>query len=44
MHGAMIAVWKASCTSYPGLKGIVIQETRRSFRVITGKNKVISEG
>jgi len=41
MHGAMLSVWKASCASYPGHKGIVIQETRRSFRVVTPGNKVI---
>lgn len=41
MHGALIAVWKGSCDTYRGHKGIVVQETRRSFRVITPKNKSI---
>ena len=39
-HGALLTVWKASCTSYVGQQGIVIHETLRSFRMITQENKV----
>jgi ribonuclease P protein subunit POP4 len=42
MHGALVSVWKASCKSYEGQKGIVLQETMKSFRVITKENKVKS--
>jgi len=43
MHGAMVGVWRAACRSYEGQKGIVVQETQRTFRVITQENKVKSK-
>lgn len=43
MHGACISIWKASCESYENQKGIVLQETMKSFRVITKENKVKSK-
>lgn len=42
MHGACISVWKASCKSYEGQQGIVLQETMKTFRVITKENKLKS--
>lgn len=42
MHGACISVWKASCTTYENQQGIVLQETMKSFRVITKENKIKS--
>ena len=43
LHGALISVWKSSCKSYEGQKGIVLQETMKSFRVITRDNKLKSK-
>lgn len=42
MHGASISVWKSSCKSYEGQKGIVIMETMNTFRVITAENSLKS--
>ncbi|KAH7825329.1 putative ribonuclease P protein subunit POP4 [Monocercomonoides exilis] len=38
MNGAMIEVVRSKCSSLVGLKGIVIQETQRTFVIITEKN------
>lgn len=43
MHGAKISVWKASCKSYEGQKGIVLHETLRAFKVITPENELKSK-
>ncbi|CAG9327651.1 POP4 [Blepharisma stoltei] len=40
MHGAKISVWKASCKSYEGQKGIILHETLRAFKVITPENEI----
>lgn len=42
LHGSLISVWKSSCKTYQGQKGIVLQETMKSFRVITRENKLKS--
>lgn len=39
-HGAKILVWKAKCDGYIGLKGIVVHDTQRTFRIITPDNEV----
>jgi ribonuclease P protein subunit POP4 len=44
MHGATIKVLKANCETYEGQTGIVIQETMRSFKIITPENRFISKG
>ena len=44
MHGALLSVWKASNKTYEGQKGIVLQETLKTFRVINKENKVKSKG
>lgn len=41
-HGCMIVVASSDCSSYVGLRGIVVQETRNVFRLITEENKVKS--
>ena len=43
MHGASIIVWKSSCSSYEGQKGIVLQETMKTFRVVTKEDSVKSK-
>ncbi|XP_076311482.1 ribonuclease P/MRP subunit POP4 [Tachypleus tridentatus] len=39
-HGCFLVVCAARCSSYVGVSGIVIQETRNTFKLITNKNKV----
>jgi ribonuclease P protein subunit POP4 len=43
MHGASLTVWKSTCKSYEGQKGIVLQETMKTFRVITKENSIKSK-
>ncbi|CAG0915144.1 unnamed protein product [Notodromas monacha] len=39
-HGCLIAVQRAFCPSNVGVSGIIIQETRFTFRIVTRKNQV----
>lgn len=39
-HGAMIKVVRSKCASYVGLTGILIQEFKHVFKVITQKNEL----
>lgn len=41
-HGAILKVYKAKCESYVGIEGIVLQDTQRSFKIITSANKINS--
>lgn len=38
----MIVVASADCSSYVGARGIVVQETRNVFKIITEENKIKS--
>ncbi|EGC32471.1 hypothetical protein DICPUDRAFT_81703 [Dictyostelium purpureum] len=40
LHGAFITVTKSTCPSLIGQKGLVIQETENTFKIITKENKV----
>ncbi|XP_054714088.1 ribonuclease P protein subunit p29-like [Uloborus diversus] len=39
-HGCMLAVISSPCANYVGSKGIVVQETRNVFRLITEEDKI----
>lgn len=39
-HGAMIKVVRSKCASYVGLTGILIQEFKHVFKIITQKNEL----
>ncbi|KAJ2861318.1 RNase P/RNase MRP complex subunit [Coemansia aciculifera] len=41
MHGAKLGVTKAKCPNYVGVSGIVAQETKNVFRVITQDNRLV---
>ena len=41
-HGAKLIVFQSKCKTYEGLHGIVIQETMKTFRIITPWNKIIT--
>ena len=38
-HGAMVEVISSRNATYVGLKGIVIQETLRTFKIVTEENQ-----
>ncbi|XP_075045329.1 ribonuclease P protein subunit p29 isoform X2 [Mixophyes fleayi] len=40
LHGALVMVFKSKCPSYVGLKGIILQETKHVFKIITKENKL----
>lgn len=40
LHGALVQVTKSKCPSFIGLKGIVIQETQQTFKIITQKDEL----
>lgn len=39
-HGAIITVSKSKCPGYVGLTGILLQETKNTFRIITKEDKM----
>ena len=39
-HGSCLTVQRSKCPSYVGVTGIVLQETRNTFKLITKENKV----
>ncbi|XP_077983316.1 ribonuclease P protein subunit p29-like isoform X2 [Glandiceps talaboti] len=39
-HGSIITVTKSKCLSYVGTSGIVVQETKNMFKIITKENKL----
>ncbi|KAJ2910865.1 RNase P/RNase MRP complex subunit [Coemansia aciculifera] len=41
MHGALVAVTRAKCPNYVGIKGIVAQETKNVFRIITKDDRLV---
>ena len=42
-HGSCVTVQKSKCPSYIGVSGIVLQETRNMFKVITKDDQVKCE-
>ncbi|KAK5578864.1 hypothetical protein RB653_008539 [Dictyostelium firmibasis] len=40
LHGAIIIVTKSKCPTFVGQKGIIIQETENTFKIITKENKL----
>ncbi|XP_073461916.1 ribonuclease P protein subunit p29 [Aquarana catesbeiana] len=40
MHGALVMVSKSKCPSYVGLTGIILQETKHVFKIITKEDKL----
>ena len=43
LHGSIILVAKSKCPSLLGLTGIVLQETKNTFRLVTKNNKLKSK-
>ncbi|XP_070574062.1 ribonuclease P protein subunit p29-like [Ptychodera flava] len=39
-HGSIITVTKSKCPSYVGISGIVVQETKNVWKIITKENKL----
>ena len=42
LHGAVVTVQQSLCPSYVGVSGIILQESRNTFIVITNDNKLKS--
>ncbi|XP_069822314.1 ribonuclease P protein subunit p29-like isoform X4 [Dendropsophus ebraccatus] len=40
LHGAMLTVHKSKCPSYVGLTGILLQESKHVFKIITKEDKL----
>lgn len=40
LHGSLLTVQRSKCPSYVGVTGILLQETRNTFLLITKENKV----
>ncbi|XP_040427037.1 ribonuclease P protein subunit p29 isoform X2 [Cygnus olor] len=40
LHGAIVTVTKAKCPSYVGITGIILQEFKHVFKIITKEDKV----
>uniref|UniRef100_A0A8C5PPM5 Ribonuclease P protein subunit p29 n=1 Tax=Leptobrachium leishanense TaxID=445787 RepID=A0A8C5PPM5_9ANUR len=40
LHGALVMVSKSKCPSYVGVTGIILQETKHVFKIITSENKL----
>ena len=40
LHGAYIAVHKAKCHTYQGMSGIILQESRHTFKIVTPNNTI----
>ena len=43
LHGCIIKVTRSKCVSLVGREGIVLQETKNAFLVITSANELKSE-
>ncbi|CAD2095520.1 ribonuclease P protein subunit p29, putative [Plasmodium vinckei lentum] len=41
LNGAYVEIHKSRCSSYVGIKGIIILETQNGFKIITPNNKVL---
>ncbi|KAJ2741840.1 RNase P/RNase MRP complex subunit [Coemansia sp. BCRC 34301] len=42
MHGALLTVTRARCPNYVGIRGIVAQETKNAFRIITQADRLVT--
>ncbi|KAJ2445568.1 RNase P/RNase MRP complex subunit, partial [Coemansia sp. RSA 2424] len=42
MHGARMSVARARCPNYVGIAGIVAQETKNVFRIITEADRLVA--
>ncbi|KAG8437356.1 hypothetical protein GDO86_008163 [Hymenochirus boettgeri] len=40
LHGALVVVTKSKCPSYVGLQGIILQETKHVFKIVTKEDKL----
>ncbi|KAI2590102.1 POP4 isoform 5 [Pan troglodytes] len=40
LHGAIISVTKSKCPSYVGITGILLQETKHIFKIITKEDRL----
>ncbi|KAJ8041384.1 Ribonuclease P protein subunit p29 [Holothuria leucospilota] len=40
LHGSLIQVTKSKCPTYVGVCGILLQETKNTFKIITEENKL----
>ncbi|XP_030835484.1 ribonuclease P protein subunit p29 [Strongylocentrotus purpuratus] len=40
LHGCILTVTRSKCPAYVGISGILLQETRNTFKVITKENKM----
>ncbi|XP_048372241.1 ribonuclease P protein subunit p29 [Sphaerodactylus townsendi] len=40
LHGALVTVTKSKCPSYVGITGIVVQETKHVFKIITKEDQL----
>ncbi|XP_070617750.1 ribonuclease P protein subunit p29 [Erythrolamprus reginae] len=40
LHGALVTVTKSRCPSYVGITGIVVQETKYVFKIVTKEDKL----
>ncbi|XP_030059910.1 ribonuclease P protein subunit p29 [Microcaecilia unicolor] len=40
LHGSLVTVKKSKCPSYVGLSGIIVQETKHIFKIITKDDKL----
>ncbi|SBT79649.1 ribonuclease P protein subunit p29, putative [Plasmodium malariae] len=41
LNGACVEIHKSRCSTYIGIKGIIVLETQNSFKIITPKNRVL---
>ncbi|PRP79612.1 RNase P protein subunit [Planoprotostelium fungivorum] len=39
-HGAIVTVTRSKCPTYIGQKGIIVQETENTFKIVTKENKL----
>lgn len=39
-HGSCLTIQRSKCPSYVGVSGIVLQETRNTFKIITQEDQV----
>ena len=39
-HGCLVKVIQSKCPSYVGLTGIIMQDTKETFKIIDKQNKV----
>ncbi|KAJ1800821.1 RNase P/RNase MRP complex subunit [Coemansia sp. RSA 2399] len=42
MHGALISVDRAKCPNYVGIRGIVAQETKNVFKIISSDDRLVT--